>query len=68
MKANDTIEQQLQKALAALRFLDRHNPIRNDWDAYCGAVAQWGLGITLEPPDPVDYGVQTYLTYSLEVV
>ena len=60
------LEPKYKRAMAALRFMDAHNPIRNDWDAYLGAVAQWGMGIEAQPPDPLEYGLAPFTHNALE--
>ncbi len=56
-----------KRAMAALRFLWAHNPIKHDWDAYLSEVARWGMGIEAQPPDPLDYGVAPDLYPPLNV-
>ena len=60
------LEPKYKRAMAALRFIDAHNPIKHDWDAYLAAVAQWGMGIEAQPPDPLEYGLAPFTHNALE--
>ena len=45
------------RAIEALEEIKKRNRLRNDLDAYLYEVANWGLGIREDAPDPEDYGV-----------
>jgi hypothetical protein len=44
------------KMSAALKILAEHNPLRNDFDEYLLDIAEWGLGLEEEKPNPEDFG------------
>jgi hypothetical protein len=44
-------------SIEALEEIKKYNRLRNDLDAYLYEVADWGLGIRKEPPNPEDYGI-----------
>ena len=48
----------LHKADVALTEIEKYNPIRNDLDAYLYDIAEWGLGIIPDKPNPKDFGVE----------
>lgn len=64
-----TDSEKLKNALEALRELADMNHLRNDFDAYCYELAQWGMGKSANnqgdfvdsdcpvKPNPKDFGL-----------
>lgn len=48
---------EINKMREALEILKKYNPLHNDLEAYLYAVADWGLGIEEEKPNPEDFGI-----------
>ena len=43
----------------ALKEIQKYNNLHNDLDTYLFEIAEWGLGIRVIKPSPVDYSLET---------
>ena len=54
---NGAVNYAIRKVFTALEIIQKHNPLRNDLDAYLFQVAEWGFGIQKAKPKKEDYGI-----------